>query len=111
MLEFSGPGRFLSAFLALLRLPYRYARDFLLRMLSRPEMPSLSEHAVCTAALAAWLDGLQAEALRRAGTHPLWKQITHGFDAGLKVQAQDRFQQVFRKFWGDLKPESSAYTR
>jgi hypothetical protein len=98
MLEFSGPGRFLSAFLALLRLPYRYARDFLVRMLSRPEMPSLSEHAVCTAALAAWLDGLQAEALRRAGTHPLWKQITHGFDAGLKFQAQDRFQQVFRTF-------------
>ncbi len=98
MLEFSGPGRFLSAFLALLRAPYRYARDFLVRMLSRPEMPSLSEHTVCTAALAAWLDGLQAEALRRAGTHPLWKQITHGFDAGLKHQGQDRFQQQFRTF-------------
>ncbi|HVK17920.1 MAG TPA: GTPase domain-containing protein [Fimbriiglobus sp.] len=98
MLEFSGPGRFLSAFLALLRLPYRYARDFLARMLSRPEMPSLSEHSVCSAGLAAWLDGLQAEALRRAGTHPLWKQITHGFDAGLKVQALDRFQQVYRSF-------------
>ncbi len=61
-------------------------------------MPSLSEHTVCTAALAAWLDGLQAEALRRAGTHPLWKQITHGFDAGLKHQGQDRFQQQFRTF-------------
>ena len=111
MLEFSGPGRFLSAFLALLRLPYRYARDFLARMLSRPEMPSLSEQSVCTAALAAWLDGLQAEALRRAGTHPLWKQITHGFDAGLKVQAQDRYQQVFRSFELKETDELDEYVR
>jgi hypothetical protein len=111
MLEFSGPGRYLSAFLALLRLPYRYARDFLVRMLSRPEMPSLSEHTVCTAALAAWLDGLQAEALRRAGTHPLWKQITHGFDAGLKLQAQDRYQQVFRTFELKETDELDEYVR
>jgi hypothetical protein len=111
MLEFSGPGRFLSAFLALLRLPYRYARDFLVRMLSRPEMPSLSEHSVCAAALAAWLDGLQAEALRRAGTHPLWKQIAHGFDSGLKIQAQDRFQQVFRSFELKETDEVDEYAR
>jgi hypothetical protein len=68
------------------------------RTLARPSVPSQSEQAVCTAALAAWLDGLQAEALRRSGSHPLWKQITHGFDAGLKAQAQDRFAQVFRTF-------------
>lgn len=111
MLEFSGPGRFLSAVLALLRLPYRYARDFLARMLSRPEMPSLSEHSVCTAALAAWLDGLQAEALRRAGTHPLWKQITHGFDAGLKLQVQDCYQQVFRSFELKETDELDEYVR
>jgi hypothetical protein len=111
MLEFSGPGRFLSAFLALLRLPYRSARDFLARMLARPEMPSLSEQAVCTAALAAWLDGLQAEALRRAGTHPLWKQITHGFDAGLRHQAQDRYQQVFRSFELEETDELDHYVR
>lgn len=98
MLELPGAGRFLSATFALLRLPYRYARDFFLSVVSRPDMPSLSEHTVCTAALTAWLDSLQAEAIRRAGTHPIWKQITHGFDAGLKTQAADRFQHVFRSF-------------
>ena len=35
----------------------------------------------------------QAETLRRAGTHPVWKQIAHGFEAGLANQARDRFQQ------------------
>jgi hypothetical protein len=98
MLELGGPGKYVSAGLALLRLPYKYAREFLAKVVARPDMPSLPEHAVCTAALSAWLDGLQAEALRRAGTHPIWKQITHGFDAGLKTQAQDRFGQVFRNF-------------
>src|SRR5207237_5366208 len=80
MLELTGPGKYVSAGLALLRLPYKYARDFLAKVVARPDMPSLPEHAVCTAALAAWLDGLQAEALRRSGTHPIWKQVTHGFD-------------------------------
>ena len=98
MLELPGPGKFLSAALALLRLPYRYARDFILKLVARPDMPNLSEHTVCTAALAAWTDSLQAETLRRTGTHPLWKQITQGFDAGLKAECLDRFQQVFRTF-------------
>jgi hypothetical protein len=98
MLELTGPGKYVSAVLALLRLPYRYARDFLARVVVRPAMPSLSEHVVCSGAQTAWLDGLQAEALRRSGTHPIWKQITHGFDAGLKTQAHDWFNQVFRTF-------------
>jgi hypothetical protein len=98
MLELPGPGKPLSAGLALVRMPYRYARDSFVKMVARPDVPNLSEHTICTAALAAWLDGLQAEALRRAGTHPVWKQITHGFDAGLKTQAADRFGQVFRSF-------------
>ncbi|MGL6094556.1 MAG: GTPase domain-containing protein, partial [Fimbriiglobus sp.] len=98
MLELTGPGKPLSAGLALLRMPYRYARDAFVKMVARPDVPNLSEHTICTAALTAWLDGLQADALRRAGTHPVWKQITHGFDAGLKTQAADRFGQVFRSF-------------
>ena len=98
MLELPGAGRFVSATLALLRAPYRFAREFLEKILVRPPMPSLPEQAVCSAALAAWLDGLQAEALRRSGTHPVWKQITHGFDAGLKAQAQDRFHQAYRTY-------------
>lgn len=98
MLELPGPGRPLSTVMALLRTPYRYGRDLLVKTVSRPQVSGQSEQAICSAALAAWLDSLQAEALRRAGTHPVWKQITHGFDAGLKSQATDRFQQVFRSF-------------
>ena len=67
-------------------------------MLVRPHALNLSERTVLDAALAAWLDRLQAEALRRAGTHPVWKQVAHGFDAGLRPQARDRFQQEFRGF-------------
>lgn len=98
MLEFTGPGRFVSATLAFLRTPYRLVREYITKLLVRPEMPSLPEQTVCTTAVAAWLDGLQAEALRRSGTHPIWKQITHGFDAGLKSQTQERFQQAYRGY-------------
>lgn len=98
MLELPGAARFVSATLALLRTPYRLAREFLAKILVRPTMPSLPEQGVCSAALAAWLDGLQAEALRRSRNHPVWKQITHGFDAGLKSEAQDRFQQAYRAY-------------
>ncbi len=98
MLELPGPGKYVSALLGLLRLPYKYARDFLVKVVVRPPMTGLPEEVVCKTALAAWLDGLQAEALRRSGSHPIWKQLTHGFDAGLKSQVQDRFGQVFRSF-------------
>jgi hypothetical protein len=98
MLELPGAGKAVSGTLALLRTPYRMAREFVTKTLVRPQMPNLSEHTICSAALAAWLDGLQAETLRRSGTHPIWKQLAHGFDAGLKLQAQDRFGQEFRSF-------------
>lgn len=98
MLELPGAGKAVSGTLALLRTPYRLAREFVTKTLVRPDMPNLSEHTICTAALAAWMDGLQAETLRRSGTHPIWKQLSHGFDAGLKMQAQDRFGQEFRSF-------------
>ncbi len=98
MLELPGPGRVVSATLGVLRLPYRYLRDFLARLASRPDAPSQPEQTVCSVALAAWLDALQADALRRADTHPVWRQVTRGFDAGLKSEAFDRFLQVFRQF-------------
>jgi len=98
LLELPGPGKYFSAFFMLLRAPYKFARDFFVKMVTRPPTTGLSEQVVCSTALAAWLDGLQAESLRRSGTHPLWKQITNGFDAGLKSQAHERFAQVFRSF-------------
>ncbi len=96
MLELPGPGKFVSAALALVRKPYDYARQFVMKTVTRPAPPNLSEQAVCTAAMEAWLAKLQAEALRRGGQHPLWKQVTHGFDAGLKAQATDLFAQRLR---------------
>src|SRR5262249_43881484 len=57
-----------------------------------------AEQSVLSAALTGWLDRLQAEALRRSATHPVWKQIAHGFDAGLASQARDRFNQELRSF-------------
>ena len=98
MVELPGPGKIISSVLALMRVPYKYAREFLGKTLTRPASLNLSEQTVCGTAMVAWLDGLQAEALRRSGSHPLWKQVTHGFDAGLKGQAGDLFQQQYRNF-------------
>ena len=98
MLELPGPGKFVSSALALLRLPYKYARDFLGKTLTRPMSLNLSEQAVCNSAMVSWLDALQAEALRRSAANTLWKQVTHGFDAGLKAQANDLFAQRYRTF-------------
>jgi energy-coupling factor transporter ATP-binding protein EcfA2 len=96
MLELPGPGKAVSATLAVVRKPYDYARQFIGKTITRPAPPNLSEQAVCTAAMEAWLAKLQAEALRRAGTHPLWRQVSAGFDSGLKTQAQDQFAQKLR---------------
>ncbi len=98
MLELPGPGKLVSSALALLRLPYRYARDFVAKLLARPEMPTQPERVVLATALAAMLDSLQADALRRAASHPVWKQVTHGFDAGLKAQTLDEFEALYRDY-------------
>jgi len=98
MIELPGPGKIVSSILALIRLPYKYAREFVGKTLTRPSTLNLSEQAVCAAAMGAWLDGLQAESLRKSGSHPLWKQVTHGFDAGLKGQVGDLYQQQYRNF-------------
>src|SRR6476660_6033319 len=81
-----------------LRIPYRFTRNYVIGMLVRPDVLNLGEQTVLSAALSAWLDGLRAEALKRAATHPVWKTIAHGFDAGLASQVRDRFQQEFRTF-------------
>ena len=98
MLELPGPGKIVSSALALLRLPYKYAREFIGKTLTRPASLNLSEQTVCSGAMASWLDALQAEALRRSGNNPFWKQVTHGFDAGLKSQANDLFSASYRTF-------------
>jgi hypothetical protein len=98
LLDLQGPGAVLSRGLALLRLPYTAARDFLARSLVRPPAVSLPEREVCAAALAAWVDALQAESLRRNTGHPVWKLVAARFDAGLRSDARQQFADVYRQF-------------
>lgn len=98
MLELPGPGKVVSNALNLIRTPWRYARDFIVKTLIRPELPHQSETQVCTESLHGWLDSLQAEALRRSGNHAVWKQIIRNFDSTLKPQARTRFEETFRRF-------------
>lgn len=98
LLELPGAGQLVSNLFWVLRTPYRLTRDYVGKMISRPDVLNLPEQTVLQASLMSWLDRLQAEALRRTGAHPLWKQIAHGFDAGLTSQARDRYQQEVRGF-------------
>ena len=98
LIELPGAGKFVGGVFWVLRMPYRYTRDYVVSLIERPETLNLAEKDVLTGALGGWLDRLQAETLRRAGSHTVWKQIAHGFDAGLAVQARDRFAQDFRVF-------------
>jgi hypothetical protein len=98
LLELPGAGRMWGNVLWVLRAPYRYGRDTLVRLVVRPNVLNLSEKTVLDAALVGWLDGLRAEALRRSAAHPVWKAAAHGFDGPLTAEARDRFQQAFRTF-------------
>ena len=98
LLELPGAGRMYGNVMWVLRLPYRFTRDYVLGMLVRPNVLNLGEQTVLTSALTGWLDALQAEALKRAPAQPIWKTIAHGFDAGLGSQVRDRFQLEFRTF-------------
>ncbi len=98
MIDLPGAGRVLSGAFWVLRTPYRLGRDYAAKLLTRPNTLNLSERSVLDAALAAWLDFLQTEVRTRADAHPVWKQLAHGFDAGLAAQARDRYQQVVRTY-------------
>ncbi len=97
-LELPGVGRLMGSFLWVCRLPYYWLRDSVIRWVSRPQFFNLSEHTVLTASLVGWLDKLQAEALRRCDTHPIWKQISGRFDAELGPQARDHFNRELRSY-------------
>ncbi len=98
LLELPGAGRVVGGLFWALRMPYRWTRDYVFGLMSRPDILNLSESSVLHESLKSWLDGLQAEALRKAGTHPLWKQIAVRFDSELGPQARDRFATDFRTF-------------
>ncbi len=98
LLEMPGAGRLLGGLIWALRSPYRWAREYISGLISRPNSLNLSERTVLTASLAGWLDSLHAEALRRADTHPMWKRIATQFDAELAPQVRERFTQELRTF-------------
>lgn len=98
LLELPGAGRMLGAAFWVLRMPYRLTRDYILGLMARPPLLSLPESQVLNDALKGWLDGLQAEALRKAGTHALWKQVGVRFESEVGPQARDRFATDLRTF-------------
>jgi hypothetical protein len=98
LLELPGVGRFVSMLFWVMRTPYRLARGFMGKALSRPESINLPEHDVLDGARRAWLDMLRAEALRRADTHPMWRHVVNGFGSGLGDSANERFENDFRRF-------------
>lgn len=98
LLETPGAGRLLSGLLWLARTPYRWIRDTIAGMIIRPDAFNLPEQTVLAAALTGWLDNLHAEALKRAGSHPLWKQIGARFDSELAPRAREQFAQECRSF-------------
>jgi hypothetical protein len=98
LLELPGAGRLVSGFIWLFRTPYRWTRDYVAGLVARPQVFNLSERTVLSAGLTGWLDKLQAEALKRAGTHPVWKQIAVRFDSELGPQARARFDEYLRAF-------------
>jgi hypothetical protein len=98
LLELPGAGRMVSSVFWVLRTPYRWTRDYIFGLVARPDVLNLSEQTVLNGALTSWLDTLQAESLRKAGAHPLWKQLAVRFESELSPQARDRFTTEFRAF-------------
>jgi energy-coupling factor transporter ATP-binding protein EcfA2 len=98
LLELPGAGRLIGGLFWVLRTPYRATRDYVYGLMVRPDVLNLSEQSVLHESLKGWLDGLQAEALRKAGVHALWKQIAVRFDSELAPQARERFATDVRTF-------------
>jgi len=111
LLELPGPGKVLSNVLALLRLPWRYLRGVMLKSLARPSLPEPAEHAVCREALMAWLDGLQAESLHRAGNHPVWKQFTRCLETTIQPRASERFDELYQHYERQETDELDQHAR
>jgi 50S ribosome-binding GTPase len=98
LLDLPGVGRVLSNTLWVLRTPYRLLKGWAVKALRRPEAPALPEQPVLEQALAGWLDMLRKEAVRRAGSHPLWAHVDKGFKSDLGEAAHRRFGEGLRSF-------------
>jgi hypothetical protein len=98
LLEPKGSAQFVGRAFAILRLPFSYVWEFLTGLGQRADMANLPEPKVLANAMAGWMDALQAESLRRADGHNLWKESARAFDAGLRQQGLDEFQVRVRQF-------------
>jgi hypothetical protein len=98
LLDLPGVGRMLSNMLWALRTPYRLLKGWAVKALRRPEAPGLPERPVLEQALAGWLDSLRKEAVRRAGSHPVWAYVEEGFNRDLGDLARQRFEDGLRNF-------------
>jgi energy-coupling factor transporter ATP-binding protein EcfA2 len=98
ILDLPAGARYISAVFTILRMPYTFIRDQFGKLVTRPLPPSLPEEQVLTAAMRGWIEGLQAESLRRSGSHPLWRQIAREFEGGLKTRAEGQFSVLARQF-------------
>ncbi len=111
LLELPGVGKLLSGALYVLRTPYRLGKELWTRAFQRPAMPPAPERPVLDQSIRGWLDLLRKEAARRADTHPLWRHIDKGFDAGLAQLALERFEQNFRTFQLNQADEADRTAR
>ncbi|HEV3235510.1 MAG TPA: GTPase domain-containing protein, partial [Gemmataceae bacterium] len=111
LLELPGVGKVVSSALWVLRTPYRLLKGLATKALTRPEGAALPETAILEQALEGWLDLLRKEAVRQAGSHPLWAHIEQGFLNGLGDKAHERFQQGFRGFQLGLAEEVNRTAR
>ena len=98
LLDLPGVGKYVSGTLWVMRWPYQALKNLAIKALKRPDTLAMPELPVLEQALAGWMDLLRKEAVRRAGSHPLWAHIERGFASGLADQARDQFQQGFRGF-------------
>jgi hypothetical protein len=98
LLDLPGVGKVVSNALWALRWPYRQLKGWAMKALRRPEAPGLPEQPVLQQALAGWLDSLRKEAVRRAGSHPVWAHVEEGFNHDLSELAKQRFEEGLRSF-------------
>jgi GTP-binding protein EngB required for normal cell division len=111
LLELPGVGKVISSALYVIRTPYRLLKGLFQKVMSRPDGPQLPEKPVLEAAVAAWLDRLKAESLRRTDSHPFWSHVARGFDDSLTPGAKKRLEETFRGFQLGLSDEVERTSR
>jgi hypothetical protein len=111
LLELPGVGRIVGTTLWVVRTPYRLARGWLGKALSRPPVGGQAELPLLEDALSGWLDMLRKDAIRKSNEHPIWAHVEQGFEKGLVENARGRFHQDFRNFQANLAGEVDRTAR